>query len=228
MHAQPRILAHRALLHGADRACENRLPSLRRAVSLGFDVEFDVNLDPRRTRLVLAHDEVPWEPELDALEFLRMPGGGRHALNVKSLYTLDAVLGEIEQAGTREHFFLFDFELLAGDLAACRFLMDSIGRRGFAVAHRMSEREPHLDRFLTGRPVAAVWLDEFDERWLRRHHVEALTERGTATYYVSPDLHRPTGFAELDERWDEVASWGVTGICTDHPTRLRDRQGGAT
>jgi hypothetical protein len=228
MMAEPRILAHRALLNGADRAAENRLPALRRAVSLGFDVEFDVNLDPERTRLVLAHDEAAWAPELDALEFLRHPGGGRHALNVKSLYTLPAVLGEIEQAGTREHFFLFDFELLAGDLGGCRFLMDSIRRRGFAVAHRVSEREPWLDWLLDGRPVAAVWLDEFEDRWVRREHVQAFAERGVATYYVSPDLHRPTALPQLAERWAEVSAWGVTGICTDYPTRLREQQGRAT
>ena len=83
-------LAHRACLYGPGSVHENSRAALAAAIDRGFGVEFDVNADG--DRLTLAHDPEPWSEELDAEAFLRDPGPGLHALNVKSLDALDRML----------------------------------------------------------------------------------------------------------------------------------------
>ena len=218
------ILAHRALLAGSDPPAENRVSAIRRAVRLGFGVEFDVRADPEG-RLFLSHDPAEWEEDRDLGAFLADPGAGPHALNVKDLATVDAMLAAIDRADARDRLFLFDFELAGGGRDACRQLMREVTDRGFAVAHRLSEREPFLDVLLAS-PPAAAWLDEFERPWVESRHIAALTAAGVATYYVSPELHRPTGVDDLRRRWYEVIAYGVTGICTDYPIALREHAGG--
>jgi glycerophosphoryl diester phosphodiesterase len=213
----PHVLAHRACLHGPGSVVENSRAALAAAVGRGFGVEFDVNVDGGR--LTLAHDPEPWSEELDAEAFLRDPGPGLHALNVKSLDAVEPMLAVIEDAGTARSFFLFDFELLGAGADE----MAQVQRRGFRVAHRLSEREPHLARYVDDPTVTDVWLDEFDWPWLRDEHVHALTAAGKRCFYVSPELHRVMPVQKVAPRWDEVLAWGVAGICTDYPMVLRER-----
>ncbi len=216
----PAIVAHRGLVAGPDKARENAAATLRGAVAQGFSVEFDVRDD--RGRLVLSHDPGEWSEERDAARFLADPGDGVHALNVKSLEALDTLLDGIARAGTAASFFLFDFELLGGTPE----LMRSVQERGFAVAHRLSDREPFLDDYVDAAHVTHVWLDEWETPWVTGEVVRALAAAGKQTFYVSPELHRPLGPDDLAPRWSEVAEWGVTGICTDYPLRLRELLGG--
>jgi glycerophosphoryl diester phosphodiesterase len=216
----PHVLAHRACLHGPGTVRENSRAAIAAAVERGFGVEFDVNV--HHGRLTLAHDPEPWDEEIDAEAFLRDPGPGLHALNVKNLDALELLLRVIENAGTAASFFLFDFELLnagADEMAA-------VQRRGFRVAHRLSEREPYLRRYLDDPTVTDVWLDELSRPWLRDVHVHELTAAGKRTFYVSPELHRRQPVQLVAPRWDEVVAWGVTGICTDFPIHLRERSTG--
>lgn len=215
-----RILAHRACLSGPRTVEENTLPAIDDAIARGFGVEFDVNLDG--DRLTLAHDPHPWAPNRDAATFLCEPGDALHALNVKRVDAVDATLTAIEAAGTGDRFFHFDFELSGGD----RDLMRRVRQRGHAVAHRLSEREPYFERYLADDGVEILWLDEWEDEWLTEAHVRALAEAGKSTYYVSPELHGRGEPEALARRWAEVASWGVTGICTDYPLRLRALIGG--
>jgi glycerophosphoryl diester phosphodiesterase len=214
----PLVLAHRACLYGPGSVRENSRAALAEAVGRGFGVEFDVRGDDGG-RLVLAHDPEPWSEDIDAEAFLREPGPGLHALNVKSLDALGRVLRVIERAGTQRSFFLFDFELLG----AGADLMAKVQRRGFRVAHRLSEREPHLERYVADPTVTDVWLDEFEWPWLRDEHVHALTAAGKRCFYVSPELHERQPVQKVAPRWDEVLAWGVAGICTDYPIHLRER-----
>jgi glycerophosphoryl diester phosphodiesterase len=213
----PLVLAHRACLHGPGSAHENSRAALATAIARGFGVEFDVNFADGR--LTLSHDPQPWSEEIDAAAFLRDPGPGLHALNVKSLAAVDSMLRVIESAGTASSFFLFDFELLGAGADE----MAEVQRRGFRVAHRLSEREQHLERYVADPTVTDVWLDEFDWPWVTDEHVHALTASGKRTFYVSPELHRRQAVQLVAPRWDELLAWGVTGICTDFPIHLRER-----
>ena len=213
----PHVLAHRACLHGPGSTRENSRAALAEAIGRGFGVEFDVNFDDGR--LTLAHDPEPWSEEIDAEAFLRNPGPGLHALNVKSLDAVTPMLRVIDAAGTAHSFFLFDFELLGAGADE----MAKVQRRGFRVAHRLSEREQHLERYLADPTVTDVWLDEFDWPWVDADHVHALAAAGKRTFYVSPELHRRQPVQRVAPRWDELVDWGVTGICTDYPIHLRER-----
>lgn len=213
-----RILAHRALLDGPDPSLENTLPAFGAAAAAGFDVEFDVNVDDDG-RLVLTHDPRPWSPERDARRFLaETQPDEAHALNVKDLDTLDELLDVLDDAGARDRFFLFDFELLG---APPEVLAD-VQRRGFRVAHRVSDREPYAEAYAADPDVTTIWLDELDGPWVDSAVVGRLREAGKDVVYVSPDLHGRRDPDALAVRWRELADWGATGVCTDYPLLARD------
>lgn len=222
------VLAHRACLDGPNPELENTLEAMRAAVAIGFSVEFDVGISTDG-RLVLAHDPCPWAPARDPYPFLRNPGASAcHALNVKSLHAVPAILDVLRTSGSASRFFLFDFELLTSDLAGCRFLMRSLQEQGFRVAYRLSDREPFLDWCLHSEAVREVWLDEFDLAWVTRDVVRSLYERGVQCYYVSPELHGRRDMDEIRRRWSDLADWGIGGICTDFPRLLTSFIGGAS
>jgi glycerophosphoryl diester phosphodiesterase len=217
--ASLRVLAHRGLLDGPDRARENRLDTLRAAGSAGFGLEFDVRLDGHG-RLVLSHDPADWSADHDAEALLAdPPGTALHALNVKDPVAVVPALDVLERAGTAHRFFLFDFELACKDADEAAALAAAARARGAAVARRLSDREPVLDELVAGA-VDHVWLDELDDPWVNAGVVARLISAGKTVWYVSPELHRLQSPADLRRRWSAVCDWGVSGICTDHPMAL--------
>lgn len=216
-----KILAHRANLHGVNRTQENLLASLEEAVLKGFDVEFDINLPPDGARLTLTHDPAAWSEERDASVFLAAPGAGSfHALNLKHLLTVPAICHALTQAGTQKNFFWFDFELLTDDLTGCRFLMRSLAKTGFAVAYRLSDREPYLKQYLAQERISLIWLDAFEQVWDGPEQWAALRAEGKQVYCVSPELHGCDNLDILKRRWEQWQAWGAAGICTDYPMLL--------
>jgi glycerophosphoryl diester phosphodiesterase len=223
------IIAHRALLFGPDRAAENTMSAITAALAEQFPVEFDITIDARGERLVLSHDVAPWTAEREPRDLLDLPAPpSPHALNVKDLCALPEILDLVERHAARSAVFLFDFELVASGRREARYLMRSVQERGFAVAHRVSEREPFAREYASDPSVSTIWLDEFERDTLQEADVRLLADAGKRCLYVSPDLHRPETPAALRERWLEVMSWGVHGICTDYPIALRSVLEGAT
>jgi glycerophosphoryl diester phosphodiesterase len=223
------ILAHRALLAGPDPATENTLPAIEAALGERFPIEFDITIDADGARLVLSHDIAPWSPQREPRDLFALPPApAPHALNVKDLCALPTILDLLEQHDALERFFLFDFELVTGADRGARYLMRSVQDRGFTIAHRVSEREPHARAYAADPSVTRIWLDEFERDTLREADVRRLVEAGKRCIYVSPDLHRQAGAQALRERWLEVVSWGVHGICTDYPLALRTVLEGAS
>ena len=142
------ILAHRALLFGPDRAAENTLPAISAALGERFPIEFDITIDEQGERLVLSHDVVPWSAQREPRDLLALPAPpAPHALNVKDLCALPEILDLLERHDARSRFFLFDFELVADGRRGARYLMRSVQERGFAIAHRVSEREPYAREY---------------------------------------------------------------------------------
>ncbi|MGC8668448.1 MAG: glycerophosphodiester phosphodiesterase family protein [Chthonomonadales bacterium] len=222
------IIAHRACVNGPDARLENTLEAIRGATSSGLSVEFDVRVSTDG-RLVLAHDPCAWSSARDPYPFLRNPDGPPcHALNIKSVYAVPAILNVLRAAGSAHNFFLFDFELLTNDLPGCRFLMRSLQDEGFRVGYRLSDREPFLDHYLRDPSVREVWLDEFDRPWVTRDVVQSLCDRGIRSYYVSPELHGARDRDTVHRRWEDLVGWGVQGICTDYPLQLASLYGGAS
>lgn len=217
-----KTISHRGNLEGRAASRENSVSYLTKAVDSGFDVEFDVNLAAGRDRLVLSHDEAGWTNELDVPGFLSSPRAGTfHALNIKNLLTVYEIARLLELSGTKDQFFLFDFELLANDLAGVRYLMRTLADQGFHVAYRLSEREQFLEQILKDDSIRIVWLDEFEHPWIEESHVQRLAERGKRTFCVSPELHGRNQEKEILSRWGDLIRFGVDGICTDYPLKLR-------
>jgi len=223
-----RIFAHRGNLRGRSPDDENSLAALRVAVAHGFDVEFDVNLSSDRNHLVLAHDERRWEPHLEVEPFLSSRSGSEcHALNVKHVCTLLSLIDLLAPESVRARFFLFDFELLVTDLPACRYMMRAMQERGLDVAYRLSDREPFLEEYLGDDTVRRIWLDELDGEWVGGSDLARLREAGKRVVYVSPELHGRRDLDGLRRRWEQLAAWGVHGICTDFPLEARRVVGGS-
>ena len=223
------ILAHRALLFGPDRAAENTLPAITAAHREGLPIEFDITIDEHGERLVLSHDVAPWTAQREPRDLLALPAlASPHALNVKDLCALPEILDLLERHDAVSRVFLFDFELVSAGRRSARYLMRSVQERGFAVAHRVSEREPFAREHAADDSVSTIWLDEFGRDGLQEADVRLLVDAGKRCVYVSPDLHRRETPATLRARWLEVTSWGVHGICTDYPIALRSVLEGAT
>jgi glycerophosphoryl diester phosphodiesterase len=219
----PNILAHRGCLNGPDQATENLRATLSQATTHGFDVEFDVRFNPTQQRLVLSHDPSEWSEKRDAFGFLTHPGDETcHALNIKDWNSLSEICRVIHDAGTCCNFFLFDFELISLNLVECRERMRALQSEGFSIAFRLSEREPYLPEYLTQPSVSLIWLDEWTETWVQQEHLAALADAGKRAFYVSPDLHGRHDTDTLKRRWEQMASWGVAGICTDYPILLAE------
>ncbi len=104
--------------------------------------------------------------------------------------------------------------------------MRSVQGRGFAVAHRLSDREPGLAELRDDPQVTHVWLDESETPWVTETAVRSLAAAGKQTFYVSPEPAPGTGPAELAPRWREVAGSGRDRDLTDYPLRLRELLGG--
>lgn len=221
------IISHRGYLDGRGDSNENGITLLTAAIGQGFEVEFDVNLAAGKACLVLSHDKAEWSLDRDAATFLRAcKGKARHALNIKNLLVLYPVVEILRLEDMKDKFVLFDFELLWPDHSEIRYLMRELTESGYHVAYRLSEREQYLDRYLLDESVKTIWLDEFEHFWVRREHVERLAAKGIRTLFVSPELHGTTDETVIRKRWSDVIQYGVDGICTDYPLKLRDFAGG--
>jgi hypothetical protein len=218
----PEILAHRGNTNGPCAATENRLPAIAAALAHGWGVEIDV----RRAgddRFYVSHDPQTWSEDSSGDGFCalarRFPGR-TIALNVKELGYEDALLAYLDAQGILNDVFLFDMELIepAPGLTA------GVLRRlhpGVRIAARVSDRHEPVERALEITMASVIWLDEFDQLWCTSRDVHRLKDEGRTVFAVSPDLH---GFP-LDvtqRRWEELARWGVDGICTDYPAALED------
>jgi glycerophosphoryl diester phosphodiesterase len=220
------IFSHRGNIDGKIPRKENTAAYLAEAARLGFQVEFDINFNPGKTNLVLSHDEAELTSFNILDEFLTTVGDSNfHALNIKNPFTTPTILEKLKALNIRERFFLFDFELLIPDKRIAAFFMNAIQQQGFNVAYRLSERENYFDEYCENDNVKLLWMDEFSEPWIRKHHIEKLAQRGKQTIYVSPDLHGQQNLDRVKKRWEIMINAGVSGICTDFPIVLRKQLG---
>jgi glycerophosphoryl diester phosphodiesterase len=217
------ILAHRGNLEGPDRAGENRLSTVARALALGFGLETDLRRDAAGG-LYISHDpaEGSLERAQDHAALWKRHPGALVALNLKELGYEAATLELLRSHGVLAHTFLFDMELIEPDpgATAARFcaLDPSV-----LLAARVSDRGETPARALA-LPGPYVWLDEMDGPWATPADLADLKAAGRKLIAVSRDLHGAPA-ASCFGRWDELAAMGVDGICTDWPVLLAQRLG---
>lgn len=214
------VLAHRGNLRGPDAGGENSPESIAAAIAQGFGIETDVRCAPDGG-FYISHDPARPVPQhalaVHAALWRRNPRT-TVALNIKETGNEARLIAELNALGVGGQVFLFDMELIepvAGEMAARFHALD----RHIAVAARVSDRREPPAQALAITAAETIWLDEFDGPWATRATVAELVRAGKRVYGVSPDLHgAPPELAA--RRWQDFASWGVTGICTDWPLRL--------
>jgi len=219
------VLAHRGNLHGPDPEHENSPDSIAAAISRGFGIETDVRRAPDGG-FYISHDPIQPTPRhalaVHAALWRRNPRA-TIALNIKETGNEVQLIAELNALGVAGQVFLFDMELVepvAGEMAARFRALD----RNIAIAARVSDRREPPAQALAIGAAESIWLDEFDGPWTTRATVAGLIQAGKRVYGVSPDLHGAT--PELAaKRWQDFASWGVAGICTDWPLRLAAQLG---
>ena len=214
------VLAHRGNLRGPDPEHENSPECIAAAISQGFGIETDLRCAPDGG-LYISHDPIQPAP-LQALAvhaaLWRCNPRATVALNIKEAGNEAQLIAELNALGVAGQVFLFDMELIepvAGEMATRFRALD----RHIAIAARVSDRREPPAQALAIGAAETIWLDEFDGPWATRAAVADLIQAGKRVYGVSPDLHGAT--PELAaKRWQDFASWGVAGICTDWPLRL--------
>jgi len=220
------IFSHRGNLNGKIPLKENTTIYLSEAIEHGFSVEFDINFNFEKTQLVLSHDGTDSDTLNDVDEFLsKVEDPQFHALNIKNPFTVLEILTRLKEKNVHENFFLFDFELLISDKKIAKYFMHVIGKQGFKVAYRLSEKEDYFEEYLVNKDVKILWMDEFEIPWIKEHHIKEFIQTNKQTIYVSPDLHGEDNFNLLKKRWEQIISYGVSGICTDFPEELKKHIG---
>ena len=197
------IIAHRGNVAGPSEQ-ENTLDAFRRAIDLGFGIEFDVRSDPRGF-LYISHDRGPSLLGLSVGASVLLSGQAPLAINVKDRVTAGAAELYALQADCPGLAFLFDFELLgrtAPDLASCAVRVSDL------PGERPTRRTTVNER--------VVWLDEMVAPWVTPADVADLRNAGAVhVAYVAPDLHS-RGVPD----WDAVIALGADSVCTDYGIAL--------
>lgn len=216
------ILAHRGNVRGPEPRRENSQECIAEAISLGFGIETDVR-HAAGFGFYISHDAITPQ-SADALAahsaLWRKSCGAVVALNIKETGNESDLIERLNALGVAGQVFLFDMELVEpvpGEMAAGYRRLDP----HISIAARVSDRNEPSSRALGIAAARTIWLDEFDGPWATGDTVAELLGSGRAVYAVSPDLHG-AALKQAVKRWHDLASWGVTGICTDWPLLLAE------
>lgn len=214
------ILAHRGNLGGPSPTTENRLPTVRDALALGFGIQTDVRRNEDGT-FYFSHEAQECVSGLLAEDFcaaFRARPDATIALSVRERGDEDALLAMLRAQGVIDQVFLFDMERIERQAGETARRFRSI-HPTIRIAARVSDRGESLERALGVDAASIAWIDEFEGPWCTEQDVRRLKGAGLIVYAVSPDLHRRS-FEATRARWLDFIRWGVDGICTDYPTAL--------
>ena len=215
-----RILSYRGNLAGPSAAGENRLPAVRDALALGWDVAIDirrsdegdfyVSSDPQQCVTGLLAD--------DFCALFRQYPHTTIALNVKAPGDEAALLSYLEAQRVIDQTLVVDTDSVERrpDESAAR--LRALNPR-VRIAARVSDRAEPIDAALQIESASVIWLDESFGAWCTEEDVWRMKAAGRSVYAVSPDL-RGRSFEETRARWLNFINWGMDGICTNYPAAL--------
>lgn len=227
----PTIIAHRGFLNGPDQRIENRVSQLRNCLKRKYGIEFDVNLNsghPESGKLVAAHDKTLWQPDNDFEDLVLKTSFSQPSfLDIKDLETVDKIVETLLKLKNFTKLHLFDFELLHRDIRDAWKQMEKLQSLGVPVAYRCSDRQFCWNTLMQKDSVKTIWIDELESNWFSERHAAQATSLGKILYYCSPDITplqhiwvEGNDFSRLYLRLQNVADWGVQGICTDYGARI--------
>lgn len=199
-----KIIAHRGIWN--DKGSQNTMTAFKRALDLGFGIEFDVR--DSFGHLVISHDPTEKSDNLlfeDVVE-LFFKYEASIAINIKSdglLKSLLSVLGNID----KQRYFVFDMSIPE----TIKYLS-----AGFPTFMRISEFEKYS---LLHENSTGIWLDSFQSDWWISE--SQVFQDFKALCVVSPELHG----REVEPGWSFLRkdqSINDLSICTDYPLKAME------
>jgi glycerophosphoryl diester phosphodiesterase len=199
-----KIIAHRGLWD--DRESQNTITAFKRALDLGFGIEFDVR--DSFGQLVISHDPTvnPKNQNFEDVVDLCSNYEATIAINVKSdgiLPKLLSTLGCIE----KDRYFVFDMSIPE----TIKYLS-----AGVPTFMRISEFEQNS---LLHENSSGIWLDAFEsEWWINKSQV---FQDFKALCVVSPELHGRV--KEIGWRFlRKLETDKELSLCTDYPVKASE------
>lgn len=199
-----KIIAHRGLWD--DKESQNTMTAFKRALDLGFGLEFDVR--DSFGQLVISHDptmnpgNLNFEDVVDVFSDYEAP----IAINIKSDGLLPRLLSALEGI-EKKNYFVFDMSIPE----SLKYL-----NAGVPTFMRISEFEQNSPLHENS---AGIWLDAFQSDWWVNEC--QVFQDLKAICVVSSELHGR----------DEETGWGFLRelettkgliLCTDHPMRAAE------
>jgi glycerophosphoryl diester phosphodiesterase len=199
-----KIIAHRGIWD--DKQSQNTMIAFKRALDLGFGLEFDVR--DSFGQIVISHDPTIEPGNLnfeDAVELFSKYEAPM-AINIKSDGLLPKILSTLGNADKTKHF-VFDMSIPE----TLKYL-----NAGVPTFMRISEFEQNspLHEFSSG-----IWLDAFNSDWWVNE--SQVFQDFKEICVVSPELHGrnvETGWSFLGKL--ETAKDLI--LCTDHPMKAME------
>lgn len=203
------ILAHRGIW--IDKAEQNTLTGLEKAIVAGFGVELDVR--DYCGNLVLSHD-IPDELSPSFLDFLEVYVSHKSvsslAVNIKADGLAPLISTTFERFGITSKYFCFDMSVPE------RF---AYLRKSLTVAQRISQYDFVPDKLESDMPV---WVDTFGASQLPIDNLNLLVDGTAPIAIVSNELHGQNHI----QLWQSLQNWIVEKsliddsrimLCTDFP-----------
>jgi len=246
-HDRIRIFAHKGLF---DRFPENSISALREALDKDYSIEIDVQ-PTKDGELVIIHDSnlekgfgnnmVVRESHFEDLrkcnylnsqekiatfrevcELFKKYNAAEMGIHLKapaSIGSAKKIIDILLEFTLIDKAFIFDVtkELAQEIKDYNRFI-----KLGASVADRKGDTLYTLPEVIDFPYFDIIWLDE----WVT-FYTEDLVKHSLkkTAYAISPELHtlekHPRAHEGYEKTWEELVSWGIQGICTDHPEALR-------
>lgn len=201
-----KVLSHRGLWNSIEE--KNTLTAFQNSFIQGFGTETDVR--DFNGDLVISHD-IPNENAMRISDFFELYNKINPsltlALNIKS-DGLQSLLKYYINKYKIENYFVFDMSI------PDHFQYQ---KHEFKCFTRQSEYEtlPCFYDESTG-----VWLDEFNDHWIRNEFINNHLINGKEVCIVSPDLHKRP-HAEVWQDYNQLSSNDKLMICTDYPLEAK-------
>ena len=227
------IFAHRGM---KNELPENTMPAFKEAFLRGFGVEFDLRMTPDKIA-VISHDKVmartekmPTFEEVCGFISDYLPEGQKVAIHLKYEEQTGEMLAIISRMFIEHNLYkkAFVFDLTIANSKKLKEMDKeisvavSIGEDNYGpTIYKWQEVIYNTDDFDN------VWLDEWrlPGSVLNELMVNDIHKKGKDIYAISPELHRdhlhPQSEKGYERVWKDLEKWGVNGICTAYPDRLK-------
>jgi len=242
------IFAHRG--KGFDKK-ENSMDAFKKVLEEGFSLEIDVrrtndnevviNHDPSLGR---EHKKLISEYSLSEIknyfhlisleELFKYYQEKKNSFQLIAIHLkdecqiplLNLVAKKIFEYGLEKNCFLFDLTLDNLDYFRKKFPKLKIG---ISLGEKNYSRTIYtLNDLKKGIFVDVIWLDEWEGGLLSKNTISKIKNFCKIIYVVSPELHvgqnHPSSrdLNAIKKLWWSLLGWGVSGVCTDYPRKLRE------